>query len=138
MRQGYNPGRSNYRNSRLTIPAPRVIIPKPVPMKVYVPHKAVPKKVYYPHKAVSHGKAYYPSKVYNPYKKAVNAYKKVTNQYKKAVNTYKKVANQYKKVHNPYTDVYTPYRAHDVNNSYHRNVNRRAYGTYTKYIGMLI
>ena len=113
MRAGYNPGRRNYRNSRLTIPAPKVVIPKPVPMKVYVPHKAI-----------SHGKAYYPSKVYNPYKNAVNPYKKV--------------ANPYKKVHNPYTDVHTPYRAQDVYNSHHRNVKRRANGTYTKYIDMLI
>jgi hypothetical protein len=130
MRAGYNPVRRNYRNSRLTIPTPKVVIPKPVPMKVYVPHKAVTKKVYVPHKAVqkkvyvphkavSHGKAYYPSKVYN--------------QNKNAVNPYKKVANPYKKVHNPYTDVHTPYRAQDVYNSHHRNVNRRANGTYTKY-----
>lgn len=124
MRAGYNPARRNYRDSRLTIPAPKVVIPKPVPMKVYVPHKAVPKKVYYSHKAVSHGKAYYPSKVYNPYKNAVNPYEKV--------------ANPYKKVHNPYTDVHTPYRAQDVYNSHHRNVNRRANGTYAKYIDMLI
>jgi hypothetical protein len=46
---------------------------------VHVPHKVVPKKVYYPHKAISHGKAYYPSKVYNPYKNAVNPYKKVAD-----------------------------------------------------------
>lgn len=115
-RGGYTASRVSYRNSRLTLPAPKVFIPKPTPKRVYYPKKAVQKKVNYPYKAGSHGKAYYPSKVYNPYKKAVNPYNKI--------------ANPYKKVYNPYKDVHNPYRGQDVYNSYPRDVIQHGNGTY--------